>query len=193
MRRPRRFISMFIRTFKRRLTRTIPEYVRPVKGCIFKCDLGILLEHTGVYIGNNEIVSLNRHGTIRVENPVSFFPPGTNPESNDIYAACYEGTDEVLCAPFVWKRAKKRVNEKSEYNMLFNNCHRFTTGCITGNFENDVVSFAQLEEVISAYLPYLRKKKPWWLRLRDFVLRREEEDLPHTFNWRPVEFDKFDI
>lgn len=181
---------MLRKNFRKRRYKTLrsPD-VKPVVGCILKCDLGLLLEHTGVYIGDGKIVSLNRHSQIRVESPKTFFPPGTNPDSNRIYTACFEKTDVVLAAPIVAKRAKKHINEKTPYNVLFNNCHRFTCGCVTGNFENDVVSFAMLEETLHRCIAQLRPKKSLWQRIKNFVLRRKEPPLPDRYNWRPVKFD----
>ncbi len=190
MNKSRRFMVMLRKNFRKRRYKTLrsPD-VKPVVGCILKCDLGLLLEHTGVYIGDGKIVSLNRHSQIRVESPKTFFPPGTNPDSNRIYTACFEKTDVVLAAPIVAKRAKKHINEKTPYNVLFNNCHRFTCGCVTGNFENDVVSFAMLEEILHKNIAALKPKKSLWQRLKNFVLRRKEKPLPDRYNWRPVKFD----
>lgn len=42
--------------------------------------------------------------------------------------------------------------------MFFQQLPPFTTGCLTGNFENDVVSFSQLEDVIFAHQEELRPK-----------------------------------
>ncbi len=186
----RRFMVMLRKNFRKKRYKTLrsPD-VKPVVGCIMKCDLGLLLEHTGVYIGDGKIVSLNRHSQIRVESPKTFFPPGTNPDSNRIYTACFEKTDIVLAAPIIAKRAKKHINEKTPYNVLFNNCHRFTCGCVTGNFENDVVSFAMLEEILHRNIALLRPKKSLWQRVKNFVLRRKEHPLPDRYNWRPVKFD----
>ena len=188
MNKSRRFLRMLRKNFKKKRTKThnTPD-ILPVKGCILKCDLGVLLEHTGLYIGNGRIVSLNRHSQIRIETEHSFFPPGTTPNSNRIYAACYGKTDEPLFSPEIARRAKKKVNQETPYNVLFNNCHRFTTGCITGNFENDVVSFSQLEEVILAHQEKLHRK-PWWVRLKNFILRKPAPEPADTFNWRPVKF-----
>ena len=189
MNKRRRFLRMLGKNFKKKRAKThaSPE-VFPVKGCILKCDLGVLLEHTGLYIGNGKIVSLNRHSQIRIEDEHSFFPPGTNPDSNRIYAACYGETDEVLFSADAARRAKKKVDGKTPYNVLFNNCHRFTTGCLTGNFENEVVSFTQLEDVIFARQEEMRPKKPWWIRLKNFILRTPAPEPATTFNWRPVKF-----
>lgn len=189
MNKSRRFLHMLQKNFRKKRAKTLSSAdVFPVKGCILKCDLGVLLEHTGLYIGNGRIVSLNRHSQIRIENEQSFFPPGTNPASNRIYAACYGDTDELLFSPLIARRAKKKVDQKTPYNVIFNNCHRFTAGCITGNFENDVVSFAQLEDVIFAHQEELRKKKPWWIRLTEFVFRKPAPEPADSFNWRPVKF-----
>ena len=189
MNKSRRFLHMLRKNFRKKKARTLsfPE-VSPVKGCILKCDLGVLLEHTGLYIGKGKIVSLNRHSQIRIEDEHSFFPPGTNPDSNRIYAACYGNTGEVLSSSAIARRAGKKVDEETPYNVLFNNCHRFTAGCITGNFENEVVSFSQLEDVIFAHQEELRRKKPWWIRMKNFILRKPAEEPADTFNWRPVRF-----
>ncbi|MBV7317341.1 hypothetical protein [Shewanella sp. NIFS-20-20] len=32
--------------------------------------------------------------------------------------------------------AKAAIGNKRKYNMLLDNCHQFSAGCITGNFEN---------------------------------------------------------
>ena len=189
MNKRRRFLHMLRKNFRKKRAKTYPSPdVRPVAGCILKCDLGVLLEHTGVYIGKGRIVSLNRHSQIKIENENGFFPPGTNPKSNRIYAACYGDTDEPLTSAAAARRARKKINGKTPYNVLFNNCHRFTSGCITGNFENDVVSFSQLEDVIFAHQEEMRRKKPWWQRLYRFVARKRDPEPAATFNWRPVKF-----
>ncbi len=189
MNKRRRFLHMLRKNFKKKRAKTYPSpEIRAMKGCILKCDLGLLLEHTGIYIGRGRIVGLNRHSEIRIEDPTSFFPPGTNPKSSRIYAACYGNTDEILISAAAARRARKKINQKTPYNVFFNNCHRFTTGCLTGNFENDVVSFSQLEDVIFAHQEELRPKKPWWIRLYRFVFKKPSPEPASTFNWRPVIF-----
>lgn len=36
----------------------------------------------------------------------------------------------------VANHALSMVGKKRNYNLVMNNCHQFTTGCLTGNFEN---------------------------------------------------------
>lgn len=191
MNRRRRFMFMLRKVIRKHRPQTFSSSeVRPKPGCILKCDLGILLEHTGVYIGNGHIVSLNRHGNIRIESSLTFFPPGTNPKSNRIYTACYGNSKEVLCGKHVAKRAKSKVDDKTRYNVLFNNCHRFTTGCISGNFDNDVMSFSQLEEIILMYIEELRPPQSLWKRIKKVFSKKTELVKPSTFNWRAVTFKK---
>ena len=185
----RRFLRALRQLFSAR-KKTIRKGRVPVRpGCVLQCDLGVLLEHTGVYIGNGKIVSLNRHGQIKTENAASFFPPGTNPDSSEIYVACYGNTDEVLASADIVKNAKRKINDKTKYNVVFNNCHRFTAGCVTGDFESDVISFSQLEEVILTHIETLRPKKPFWVRFWRFVTRQKPEtpQKPASLNWRAAD------
>lgn len=188
--RRRRFVNMLKRVFRRHRPKTYKSAkVAPRIGCILKCDLGVLLEHTGIYIGKNRIVSLNRHGHIKIESPITFFPPGTNPLSNKIYTACFGNTDEVLGGKFVAERAKKKIDDHTKYNVLFNNCHRFSAGCITGNFDNEVMSFAQLEETILLHIEQLRAPLPFWQRVKNWFVKEKKTVKPSSFNWRAVKFD----
>jgi hypothetical protein len=36
----------------------------------------------------------------------------------------------------VARRAKSMIGKSRSYNFLFDNCHQFTAGCLTGNFDN---------------------------------------------------------
>lgn len=76
MNKRRCFLHMLRKNFKKKRAKTYPSpEIRAMKGCILKCDLGLLLEHTGIYIGRGRIVGLNRHSEIRIEDPTSFFRP----------------------------------------------------------------------------------------------------------------------
>lgn len=189
MKHSRRFFLALRKIFFRPQTKKLFENVAVKPGCILHCDLGVLLEHTGVYIGNGKIVSLNRHGHIKTETAESFFPPGTNPKSSHIYVACYGKTKEVLSSKKLIKNARKKINEKTEYNVVFNNCHRFTAGCISGDFESDVISFSQLEEVILTHIEQLREKPPLFKRILYFFKFKKNQDTvqPATLNWRIAE------
>jgi hypothetical protein len=118
------------------------DKVTPVKGSILHCSL-FGAEHTGIYIGDNQIAELLGTGEIRIASPEMFID-GTNAIS--IYVACC-GTDP-LGGEFIAKRAIDMIDSTRNYHLLTDNCHQFTTGCITGNFENSANYFALVESSI---------------------------------------------
>lgn len=108
----------------------------PVRGSIVVCELfNGMAEHTGIYIGNNKIVELNRNGNIRRVSFNKFLNSSVNRTGTKIYTACDE-FDEPLQFESVAENAESMGGEKRFYNIIMNNCHQFTSGCITGNFEN---------------------------------------------------------
>ena len=109
--------------------------VTPVRGSVVYCDLTLgngFAEHSGIYIGNNEIVHLNRHGQIEIVTPQQFISGAT--AGSEIYVSC-EGEWAVGCevtADF----AESMVGSTRNYNVLIDNCHQFSAGCLLQNSEN---------------------------------------------------------
>lgn len=122
------------------------ETVEPVVGSILHCSL-FGVEHTGVYVGAGEIVELLGTGSIRATSR-SGFVDGTN--AITVYIAC---DDELPIGSLaVAERAKRKIGTARDYNLLLDNCHQFTVGCITGNFENPCNYFWMVESEISSTL-----------------------------------------
>ena len=106
--------------------------VMPKKGSVLYCDLtGSFLEHSGIYVGDNRIVHLNGKGEIEAVSPAEFLSLFA---LQDIYVSCMENS--AVGSEHVANRALSIVGEKRSYNLMLDNCHQFTTGCLTGNFEN---------------------------------------------------------
>lgn len=110
------------------------DRVKPEVGSILKVDLaGGFAAHTGVYIGNGEIVELyedNGTGGIRIVNPKKFLHGSSYRTGIYIYCACNDefvlGSDEIA------ERAKYYVGYENAYELMGKNCHAFVTYCITG-------------------------------------------------------------
>lgn len=185
--RKRRFIQMLKKVFCKKAKTLEKNCVFPIKGCIVRCNLGVLLDHSGIYVGNGKIVNLNRNSEIKIEDFKSFFPPGTDPNSNKIYTACLYETNIVLHSKKICNRALKKVNHLSKYNLLFNNCHRFTCGCITGNFENETVSFSMLEDNILKNIEELLPKKNFLFRFFFRIFFKKKKHV-NKIIWKPIEF-----
>ncbi|WP_199883051.1 lecithin retinol acyltransferase family protein [Pseudoalteromonas sp. T1lg75] len=106
--------------------------VTPVEGSILYCDLVFgYAEHSGVYIGDGQIVHLNGQGKVEVVSPYEFVEGTT---AINIYVSC-RNKYAVGC-DFTADRARQAIHDKRNYNVLLDNCHQFSAGCITGDFEN---------------------------------------------------------
>lgn len=114
----------------------IRDRVYPVKGSIVYCDLAFGTgEHSGIYIGNNKIVHLDGSGDIETVSPRRFLNrlKGFN-SAISIYVSC-DGESPVGSKK-VAKKAKNMIGNSRYYNVILDNCHQFTSGCVSGNFEN---------------------------------------------------------
>lgn len=131
-------------------------------GSVLHCNLGPV-EHSGIYIGNNQIVELSGQGQIQLTNPRGFLSgfPGTA----HIFAACDDFGP--LYKPSIVSRAKHKAGHTRSYSLIFDNCHQFTAGCITGDFENNYNFFYLLESLISKNL---NNKNPIQWRRCDMAL-----------------------
>lgn len=105
----------------------------PQIGSVVYCDLAAgYADHSGIYVGNNQIVHLDGNGCIEVASPKRFVRRlhGFN-TAISIYISCKNkdavGSDQVA------QRALDMSGEKIPYNVFLNNCHRFTSCCLSGN------------------------------------------------------------
>lgn len=144
------------------LTRTTTFYfkkhVHPKPGSILYVKLvGIPFsilgtpEHTGIYVGDNRIVELNGNGNIIPVSLKGFLDYGSLTRMGLFaYVAC-DKNGNVLHDSNIAQRAQEKVGSTRSYNVLFDNCHQFTSGCITGQFENTDNFFWMLEETIKRH------------------------------------------
>lgn len=134
---------------------TLRDRVTPVAGSVLHCSL-FGVEHSGIYVGDNKIVELLGSGNIRLSSPKQFIQ-GSNALS--IYVAC-EGKSP-LGNLAIAKRALGEVGNVRKYNVILNNCHLFSYGCLTGKCNSNNTMFQSLEDALKLQV----KSK-------------------HTFNWR---------
>lgn len=129
----------------------VREKTEPVIGSIVYCNLGLtgqlMVEHTGIYIGNGQIVELQGNGQIAIVNRQEFLK-GRSLDSFSIWVACYGNSSKAIGDESVAQRAQAQVGNTRNYHLLKDNCHRFTSGCITGNFDNRDTLFIKLRNTI---------------------------------------------
>lgn len=120
----------------------------PAKGSVVYCDLAAgTAEHTGIYIGKNHIVHLNGDGVIERVTPKQFMQRlGGFNTAISIYVSCRDGAP--VGSKNAAKLAESMVGNTREYNVILDNCHQFTSGCLTGKFDNSCNFFTFLNDII---------------------------------------------
>lgn len=126
--------------------------LKPKVGSIVYCGLAAnQFEHSGIYIGNNEIAHLDGSGKIEAVTPQVFLNRlnGFNSAKN-IYISCKD--DKSVGSRSVVTRARKKVGQKIRYGFTTSNCHMFTSGCLTGEFYNNDAFFWLLNDTTQRVL-----------------------------------------
>ena len=119
--------------------------VKPRIGSVVKVALSLPgAEHSGIYIGNDEIVevaNIDGTATVRIVSAEEFI------EGDDcisrigtfIYVACKQDRDGnciAMGSQDIADRARAAVGETSKYCLVFNDCHSFTEYCVSGKRTN---------------------------------------------------------
>ena len=123
--------------------------VRPAVGSVVYCNLAVVAEHTGIYVGRNKIVHLNGNGRIEKVSAESFCERlgGKNPAFTIFCPTDVRG--RALGDKMVAEYALNCVGRMVDYNPAFNNCHCFTASCLEGK-ARFCPSFAALEVLVAA-------------------------------------------
>lgn len=123
--------------------------VKPAIGSVLYCDLPAgVAEHSGIYIGDNRIVHLNGKGEMEIVTPAYFL---SSFALKDIYVSCMG--EEAIGSRQVAENALEKIGKAPRnYNLFFDNCHKFTAGCLTGNFNNGNTSLTLLKRQASQTL-----------------------------------------
>ena len=130
----------------------IKDLVKPKVGSVVHCGLLMnQIEHSGIYVGYNKIVHLDGSGRIEIVSPKVFLDrlDGMNLATN-IYVSCRNG--EAVASKKAAARARSKINQTIKYSLTSNNCHMFTSGCLTGDFKNKDKFFSYLEETVEKEL-----------------------------------------
>ncbi|NOP79586.1 hypothetical protein HNV23_08820 [Bacillus paranthracis] len=104
----------------------------PQAGAMVYCMLGPV-EHSGIYIGYDRIVHLNGKGDIEVVTTEKFTDHITTFNKSILVPLDKDG-NAIGCKE-VALRAISMIGTSRNYNILLDNCHQFSVGCITDDFE----------------------------------------------------------
>ena len=107
------------------------QVVKPRIGAVVCCGIGGVLDHTGIWIGDDTIVELGGNGLIKPVSPARFTQDRSG---KDIFIAC-DSTATPLVSELAAQRAIERIYQYCDYHLIENNCHQFVWQCIEPNGE----------------------------------------------------------
>lgn len=112
------------------------EKVIPVEGSVLYSDLYVGAEHSGIYIGNNEIsnivVNSFAESTVEKSSPEEFTDKGYL--HRKIYVSC--NSKGAVGDKDVCREAISRLGERGFYGLVFKNCHQFSEKCVERSKKN---------------------------------------------------------
>lgn len=113
----------------------LEKSIKPAYGSLLYCELGFgTMEHSGIYVGNNKVIDLDGKGNIKRVNFKEFTSHITTVDT-EIWVPC-DSDDNPIGLSYAANRAVEMLGETRNYNLILDNCHQFSSGCITGDFEN---------------------------------------------------------
>jgi hypothetical protein len=115
-------------------------------GSLLVCEIFQLFEHTGIYIGDGLIVELQGTGLVRAISAARFLQGRSG---NHLLVAC-NAQGRPLSSEAAASRAIAQIYSYQRYDLIRNNCHRFSVSCITGRAE-PVTSFFDLKTELSLF------------------------------------------
>jgi hypothetical protein len=115
------------------------QKVKPEIGAIVCCGIGGLLDHSGIWLGDNTIIELDGNGLIK---PISVQRFTKERSGKNIFIAC-DSQAKPIASELAANRAQQQIFQCREYHMIDNNCHQFIWQCFKPN-DRDLTTFKAL-------------------------------------------------
>lgn len=143
--------NIFNNPIREKITREVKSIIgndmKPKVGSVLHYTLVHTAEHTGNYVGYNKVVHLNGDVLIEKVGYAEFISrlDGMNPT----LAICcpVDRNNNPIGDRKVAERARSIVGQYRDYNLIFDNCHKFTYYCLTGK-TLPVVMFHTVESAL---------------------------------------------
>jgi hypothetical protein len=108
----------------------------PAVGTVVYCELLFGNEtHSGIYVGNKKIVDLNGKGEIK-QVSLKEFTSNLTTLNSEVWFPCDVDTGHAIGSSIIANRASEMIGKYRNYNLVLDNCHQFSSGCISGDYEN---------------------------------------------------------
>ncbi|MBK0075557.1 hypothetical protein [Bacillus sp. S56] len=110
--------------------------IEPCFGSPIFTEIGFGISgHSGIYIGKQRVIALNSKGGI-TENSLEEFTDHITTFNYEICVPYDNKHDWEIGFADAGARAIEKLGQSRNYHVLLDNCHQFTLGCLTGDFEN---------------------------------------------------------
>lgn len=129
------------------------QKVKPEIGSIVCCGIGGVLEHTGIWVGDNTIVEMDGNGLIKPLSAQRFTKERTG---KNIFVAC-DANAKCLAIEMAAMQAIKKIFKYEKYDMISNNCHQFVWTCFKPN-DTRLTTFKELNKRIALHF----KRQIYW-------------------------------
>lgn len=120
--------------------------VAPVRGSVVCCGIGGLLDHSGLWLGDDTIVELDGKGLIKGLSSQRFIAERSGKQ---IFIAC-DSTGSPLANHKVARVAEQQIFQYRDYDLINNNCHQFIWQCFNQEGAT-ITSFKTLSQRLAQY------------------------------------------
>ncbi len=126
--------------------------VQPRIGSLVYVDMFLgAAEHSGIYVGGDEVVELGGDGYVRKVSARHFLDDGSlKMTAISIYVSSHGGRG--VGSKEVAQRALSLVGSRRHYNVFTDNCHRFCIGCLAGDDGVPCISLPHLKDIAKTHL-----------------------------------------
>ncbi len=130
--------------------------VVPKIGSIVCCGVGGVLDHTGIWVGDNTIIELDGNGLIKPISSTRFLDERSGKQ---IFILC-DSQSMPLALEKVAEKAIEQIYQYVDYHIIDNNCHQFVWQCFQQNEDlaqntqtqnKQVSTFKQLNEQLAQH------------------------------------------
>ena len=101
------------------------QWAKPAVGSVLCCGIGGILDHTGIWVGDNTIIELDGNGLIK---PISANRFTQERSGQYIFVAC-DSKAQPLASELAAQRAINQLYTYRDYHLIENNCHQFIWSC----------------------------------------------------------------
>ncbi|MBY6019704.1 lecithin retinol acyltransferase family protein [Ferrimonas balearica] len=120
--------------------------VVPKPGAVLACHVFGVVEHTGIWLGENAIAELHGSGLVRAVSVNRFL---ARRSGATVFCLC-DHQHQPLASESVAERAAAALFTYRDYHLTRNNCHRFVWHCLSGE-DRAITSFTALNRLLAPH------------------------------------------